>query len=104
MGVCCQGWVEETRGTTKLVVDSVVMCDPIERLTVGRNLGRSGRCMLMIHRFRPIYIVFFHLFVEANEYALYIYNFLYRHARMLRRFYEVSEKKIELYSTGWFQG
>lgn len=60
MGVCCEGWVEETRGTTKLVVDWVVMCDPIERLTVGRNLGRAGRCMLMIHRFRPIYIVFFH--------------------------------------------
>ena len=23
---------------------------------------------------------------------------------MLRRFYEVSQKKIELYLTGWFQG
>ena len=46
----------------------------------------------------------FSLISAFNEYVFSIYNFLYRHARMLRRFYEVSEKKIELYSTGWFQG
>ena len=46
----------------------------------------------------------FHLFVAVNEYVFYIYFFLYRHARMLQHFYEDSQKKIELYSTGWFQG
>ena len=73
------------------------------RLIGGHNLVRAGRCMTMIHWFRPIYIVFFHPFVAVNYYVLYIYIFLYRHARMLQRFYEVSQKKMELFSTDRFR-